>query len=403
VLTFASTVIDVAGFDYVLDSGSGHTPSGAEDSAIAGGQTNLISNQNAFIGAGEGNTVSGSVSFAGAGSNNTVSGHEGFVGAGFGNEVSGEGSFIGAGGVLDASNPNNQVFGEDSFIGAGDKNSASNHESFVGAGVSNSVSGVEGFVGAGFGNLVSGQGSFIGGGGVAGDGTPNNEITGADSFIGDGTQNAIQTSDAFVGGGSLNDISGNATYAVISGGFGNGARNAYASVGGGEDNTISGQVGTIPGGEGNTVQGFRGFAAGYHAEALHAGTFVWSDYVAGSKTVSDTVKNEFFVRASGGTAIYSNEALSSGVKLVAGGGSWASVSDRNAKTDIVPLDDASILAKVAALPVSTWQYKSERGVRHVGPMAQDFHAAFGVGEDDRHITSIDEDGVRARGGQGSLS
>jgi hypothetical protein len=32
-------------------------------------------------------------------------------------------------------------------------------------------------------------------------------------------------------------------------------------------------------------------------------------------------------------------------------------------------------------------------VRHIGPMAQDFYAAFGVGEDDRHITSIDEDGV----------
>ncbi len=32
-------------------------------------------------------------------------------------------------------------------------------------------------------------------------------------------------------------------------------------------------------------------------------------------------------------------------------------------------------------------------MRHVGPMAQDFYAAFRVGEDDRHITSIDEDGV----------
>ena len=69
------------------------------------------------------------------------------------------------------------------------------------------------------------------------------------------------------------------------------------------------------------------------------------------------------------------------------------MSDRNAKTDIVPLDDESVLAKVVALPLSTWQYTSERGVRHVGPMAQDFYAAFGVGEDDRHITSIDEDGV----------
>jgi hypothetical protein len=74
-------------------------------------------------------------------------------------------------------------------------------------------------------------------------------------------------------------------------------------------------------------------------------------------------------------------------------GTWASASDRNLKTDVARIDDAAVLDKVAALPISRWSYKSERGVRHVGPMAQDFYAAFGVGEDDKHITSIDEDGV----------
>lgn len=52
-----------------------------------------------------------------------------------------------------------------------------------------------------------------------------------------------------------------------------------------------------------------------------------------------------------------------------------------------------VLDKVAALPIDRWSYKSERGVKHVGPMAQDFDAAFGVGPDDKHITSVDEDGV----------
>ena len=52
-----------------------------------------------------------------------------------------------------------------------------------------------------------------------------------------------------------------------------------------------------------------------------------------------------------------------------------------------------MLDKVSNLPISEWSYVSEHGVRHVGPMAQDFYAAFNVGEDDRHITSIDEDGV----------
>jgi len=99
------------------------------------------------------------------------------------------------------------------------------------------------------------------------------------------------------------------------------------------------------------------------------------------------------VRASGGTYVYSSESLKAGVKLGAASGTWASLSDRDSKTDIAPLDDAAILAKVSTLPVSTWRYKTEAGVRHVGPMAQDFYASFGVGGDDRHITSIDEDGV----------
>ena len=53
-----------------------------------------------------------------------------------------------------------------------------------------------------------------------------------------------------------------------------------------------------------------------------------------------------------------------------------------------------MLDKVAELPVSTWSYKAQGpDIRHIGPMAQDFTAAFGVGEDDRHITSVDADGV----------
>jgi hypothetical protein len=98
-------------------------------------------------------------------------------------------------------------------------------------------------------------------------------------------------------------------------------------------------------------------------------------------------------RASGGFTLYTNAASTVGAQLAAGSGTWASLSDRNVKTNVAPLDDAAVLDKVAQLPISRWSYKSEHGVRHVGPMAQDFYAAFKVGEDDKHITSIDEDGV----------
>lgn len=70
-------------------------------------------------------------------------------------------------------------------------------------------------------------------------------------------------------------------------------------------------------------------------------------------------------------------------------------SDRNSKTGITPVDPAEILAKVEALPVSHWSYKTdaESGVSHIGPMAQDFYAAFGTGATDKGISSLDSSGV----------
>ena len=69
-------------------------------------------------------------------------------------------------------------------------------------------------------------------------------------------------------------------------------------------------------------------------------------------------------------------------------------SDRNIKTDFAPLNAENILARVAALPMTSWRYTNESaGVRHVGPMAQDFRAAFGLGHDDKFIEFVDEEGV----------
>jgi len=70
------------------------------------------------------------------------------------------------------------------------------------------------------------------------------------------------------------------------------------------------------------------------------------------------------------------------------------ISDRNLKEHIQPVDAHAVLAKLAALPIATWNYiADDPSVRHMGPMAQDFAAAFGLGEDDRHIHVIDASGV----------
>lgn len=78
----------------------------------------------------------------------------------------------------------------------------------------------------------------------------------------------------------------------------------------------------------------------------------------------------------------------------AGAGSNITVSDRNRKERFVAVDPQEILARVCRLSIETWNYRGQDpAVRHLGPMAQDFAAAIGVGEDDRHIDLLDASGV----------
>ena len=70
------------------------------------------------------------------------------------------------------------------------------------------------------------------------------------------------------------------------------------------------------------------------------------------------------------------------------------ISDRNQKKNITPADTAEILKKVSELPISHWTYTNEpTDVRHLGPMAQDFRASFGLGSDDRTYHPVDAHGV----------
>jgi hypothetical protein len=69
------------------------------------------------------------------------------------------------------------------------------------------------------------------------------------------------------------------------------------------------------------------------------------------------------------------------------------ISDRNRKHDIVAVDPDDILGRLAKLQIAKWTYNFEPGVRHVGPMAQDFAAAFEVGATDKRIFTVDANGV----------
>lgn len=89
-----------------------------------------------------------------------------------------------------------------------------------------------------------------------------------------------------------------------------------------------------------------------------------------------------------------------GAHLTAGG-TWTNGSSREFKHGFEPIDKQAVLRKVVDLPVTRWQYKGEADdVHHVGPVAQDFRAAFDVGHDERYITTIDADGVALAAIQG---
>ncbi len=68
-------------------------------------------------------------------------------------------------------------------------------------------------------------------------------------------------------------------------------------------------------------------------------------------------------------------------------------SDRNQKENFSPISGQEVLDKLSAIEITRWNYKADTGIQHVGPMAQDFYAAFGLGIDDRHISMVDADGV----------
>lgn len=69
------------------------------------------------------------------------------------------------------------------------------------------------------------------------------------------------------------------------------------------------------------------------------------------------------------------------------------LSDRALKTDVRPADTEAVLDAVASLPIAEWRYRSEPDARHLGPMAQDFAAALGLGADERTIAPVDASGV----------
>ena len=298
---------------------------------------------------------------------------------------------------------NNTASGVESTISGGQSNEALFRWATVGGGKFNTAVSEEATVGGGVFNRASSERATVSGG-------AGNSAIGFSSTVGGGARNTADggppipgAGRATVGGGEDNTARG--AYSTVGGGQDNTASGRNATVAGGELNTASGDHATVPGGVANTAAGDDSFAAGRRAQVAlgHDGAFLFAD--SNDFDFNSAAVNEFAVRSTGGarfvSAIDGAGTPTAGVELAAGGGSWSSISDRNAKTNFSPVDGRDILERLRQIPVETWNYQSQDpSIQHIGPMAQDFYAAFGVGEDNRHISTVDADGVALAAIQG---
>jgi hypothetical protein len=399
---------------YTTIGGGDANSASSNGAVVGGGANNDASGNNSTIAGGEGNTASNSVATVSGGTSNDAAGYGSTIGGGINNSAIGERSTVG-GGTVNAADEHSCV------VAGGRENVTSERYSTVGGGWSNSVSAEFGTIAGGgrsnlgdpgTGNRVTDNYGTVGGGGLnrAGDnsgvttdaefatvsGGVNNWAIATTSTVGGGTTNVASGSGAVVAGGTSNNASN--IYTAVAGGEFNNADGSHASVGGGHLNTADGSFAAIPGGEANEALGRFSFAAGRRAKvaAAHDGAFVFAD--SSDFDFNSTAANEFAVRATGGvqfvTAIDGAGNPSAGTSLAPGSGTWGSASDRNLKTNIVPVDGFDVLDRLSEVEISTWSYKAQdASIQHMGPMAQDFYTAFKLGEDDKHIGTVDADGV----------
>jgi len=355
---------------------------------VAGGSYNVAAGTCSAIMGGFANYATGHYSTLMGGMDNEAQGRSSSIGGGKYNVAKGEYSTIGGGGGV-TSSVGNQVTDNSGTVGGGADNQAGN-------GDTSTADAPYATVGGGTTNTASGEASTIGGGSTN---TANSKGT----TIGGGWNNAAMANFATVaGGGSDTTGKGNRAtqaHSTVSGGFNNVASGEFATVSGGGNNTAGGYSATVAGGVWNEANGQFSFAAGRQAKSSHDGCFVWGDNNAGNVESSNV--NQFIVRSTGGVYFYTSSDFSTWIKVTGGGNAWSYSSDRGTKENFVPVDGQYILKKLAEFPIQEYNLRNqEASIRHIGPMAQDFYAAFGMGEDERHISTADADGVALAAIQG---
>jgi hypothetical protein len=356
----------------IIVGGNGNTMSTSGSSAsqntIVGGLTNTISNTTggSFIAGGTANTI---------GTNGSSQTYCAIVGGttnqiGTANTTSiGSGIFCGNNNLMNMPNNShyNVIIGGNGNTMSTNGNSASSSQNTIVGGSSNTISinSVNGFIGGGSSNSINTSGIAF---------TTNCAILGGSSNV-IGSGNTITTDSAIICGTSntINTPNTVNRHLILGG-----TTNSITCTGGSGGNVILG--GTSCSISGSATQSI---ASGVLCSVSHNNNFMWADGSRSPSTFPSTGANRFMILASGGSFIYSNSTLTTGVSLAAGGTSWGIISDQNQKKNILPLDHRDILSKVRKIEVYEFSMKDQPDDQICyGTMAQEWNRYFGCKKKD---------------------
>jgi hypothetical protein len=359
----------------VFGSSSNVVAADAYFDTISGGIANSAGSGFTTVGGGHGNDAAGDSSTVGGGTLNQATGMNSTICGGFNNHADGIESFVGGGGQL---------------------NSASGVQSVVAGGASNSASGQGSTVVGGFSNQAGGYVSFAGG--------SHAKVRDAvEAGAGSGDYGTFVWSDTTSGDQGFTSTGPNQFLVHAAGGVGINAPPIASSV----ELTLS----SVP--TDNTASLFMhgGTAADGIRSSAGAGTgnndaiFFIDNYDGTHVTRRFTLKSGFagFNQSNPGAPLVigttGNMTNGNGAHVNVDG-TYSSSSSREFKEAFAALDPLDILQRVVALPIQTWQYKGAETGRHLGPVAEDFKSIFGLGREDRYITTVDESGVALAAIQG---
>jgi hypothetical protein len=367
----------------------------------------------AVVVGGLGNTNTGNYSTVGGGYLNSGGFYYSTIGGGNNNITANNYATVGGG-------LNDKASGQSATVGGGDSNSATDYYATVGGGKNNSASHVSATVSGGEGNAASGNYSAIMGGrgnGVSGDYSAvaaglSNSVSGNYAFAA-GRRARAQHNGTFVWADATdaNFSSSDTNQFLVRAGNGMGINTASPAGALHIVNTAPGYTGAFNQTEppalvldaqnqnllGSQIrfsnQGFplavidqRGSSNSPNGGALN-----FNLYTPGSGMTASLSLSHAGIDLADDTTCHGQMSAQS----------FNTTSDRNVKTNFAAISAEDVLKKVIALPLSSWTFKADKlSVRHLGPMAQDFYAAFGLGKDDTHIATVDEEGVALAAIQG---